>query len=155
MINETLQLSGQLNIVLKDKDGNVKNELTEKNLVVNAGLAFIINRMSSDVSGGKALMSHMAVGSGTTAAAAAQTALVTQLGSRETIDTTTIAGSNLEKIVYVSSFEAGDATGAVTEAGIFNAASSGDMLCRTVFAVVNKAADDTMSVTWTITLAAT
>ena len=56
--------------------------------------------------------------------------------------------------VYVSAFEAGDATGAVTEAGIFNAASGGDMLCRTVFSVVNKAADDTMSVTWTITLSA-
>ena len=54
----------------------------------------------------------------------------------------------------MSAFEAGDATGAVTEAGIFNAASGGDMLCRTVFSVVNKAADDTMSVTWTITLSA-
>jgi hypothetical protein len=57
-------------------------------------------------------------------------------------------------IAYVSSFEAGDATGAVTEAGIFNASSSGTMLCRVVFSAINKAADDTMSVTWTITLSA-
>ena len=57
-------------------------------------------------------------------------------------------------IVYVSSFEAGEGTGAVTEAGVFNASSSGTMLCRTVFPVVNKGADDTMSVTWTITLTA-
>jgi len=99
-------------------------------------------------------MSHMGLGSGTTAAAAAQTDLVTLLGAREALDSTTIAGSNNEKIVYVSAFEAGDATGAVTEAGIFNASTSGDMLCRTVFSVVNKAADDTMSVTWTITLSA-
>jgi len=28
------------------------------------------------------------------------------------------------------------------------------MLCRTVFAVVNKDADDTMSITWSITLTA-
>jgi hypothetical protein len=76
------------------------------------------------------------------------------LGSREALDSTTISGTNNEKVVYVSSFEAGDATGAVTEAGIFNAATSGDMLCRTVFAVVNKSADDTMAVTWTITLSA-
>ena len=47
-----------------------------------------------------------------------------------------------------------DATGAVTEAGIFNAASGGTMLCRTVFSVVNKGADDSLSVTWTITLTA-
>lgn len=151
MINENLKLSGQLNIVLKDKAGNVKDQREVKNLVVNSGLAYIASRMK-DTS--KSVMSHMGLGSGTTAAAASQTDLVSILGSRETLDSTTISGSNNEKIVYVSAFEAGDATGAVTEAGIFNAASSGDMLCRTVFNVVNKAADDTMSVTWTITLSA-
>ena len=151
MINENLKLSGQLNIVLKDKAGNVKDSVEIKNLVVNAGLAYIASRMTGTA---KAVMSHMALGSGTTAAAAGQTDLVSILGSREALDTITIAGSNNEKVVYVASFEAGDATGAVTEAGIFNAASSGDMLCRTKFNVVNKAADDTMSVTWTITLSA-
>jgi hypothetical protein len=151
MINENLKLSGQLSIVLKDKAGNIKDERKVKNLVVNKGLEYIASRMK-DAS--KNVMSHMALGSGTTAAAASQTDLVTLLGSREALDSTTIAGSNNEKIVYVSAFEAGDATGAVTEAGIFNASTSGDMLCRTVFSVVNKAADDTMSVTWTITLSA-
>ena len=151
MINENLKLSGQLNIVLKDKAGNVKDEREIKNLVVNKGLEYIASRMK-DAS--KSVMSHMGLGSGTTAAAATQTDLVTLLGSREALDSTTISGSNNEKVVYVSAFEAGDATGAVTEAGIFNAASGGDMLCRTVFSVVNKAADDTMSVTWTITLSA-
>lgn len=151
MINENLKLSGQLNIVLKDKAGNIKEQREVKNLVVNAGLAYIVSRM---VGTSKDVMSHMALGSSTTAAAAGQTDLVTLLGSREALDSTTIAGSNNEKVAYVSAFEAGDATGAVTEAGIFNAATGGDMLCRTVFGVVNKAADDTMSVTWTITLAA-
>ena len=151
MINENLKLSGQLNIVLKDKAGNVKDERTVNNLVVNKWLEYIASRMK-DAS--KGVMSHMALGSGTTAAAASQTDLVTLLGAREALDSTTIAGSNNEKVVYVSAFEAGDATGAVTEAGIFNASTSGDMLCRTVFSVVNKAADDTMSVTWTITLSA-
>jgi|TARA_R110000744_G_scaffold229425_1_gene347439 hypothetical protein len=151
MINENLKLSGQLNIVLKDKAGNIKEQREVKNLVVNAGLAYIVSRM---VGTSKDVMSHMALGSSTTAAAAGQTDLVTLLGSREALDSTTIAGSNNEKVAYVSAFEAGDATGAVTEAGIFNAATGGDMLCRTVFGVVNKAADDTLSVTWTITLAA-
>jgi hypothetical protein len=151
MINENLKLSGQLNIVLKDKAGNIKDQRDVKNLVVNTGLAYIASRMTGT---SKAVMSHMALGSGTTAASSGQTDLVSVLGSREALDSTSISGSNNEKVVYVSSFEAGDATGAVTEAGLFNASSSGDMLCRTVFSVVNKAADDTMSVTWTITLAA-
>lgn len=151
MINENLKLSGQLNIVLKDKAGNIKDQREVKNLVVNAGLAYIASRM---VGTAKSVMSHMALGSGTTAPAAGQTDLVSILGAREALDSTTISGTNDEKVVYVSSFEAGDATGAVTEAGIFNAATGGDMLCRTTFSVVNKAADDTMSVTWTITLSA-
>lgn len=148
---ESLKVKGRLSIVLRDKDGNVKDERDVDNLVVNAGLAYIISRM---VGTAKSVMSHMALGSGTTAAAASQTDLVSVLGSREALDSTTIAGANNNQVVYVSSFEAGDATGAVTEAGIFNAASAGDMLCRTVFPVVNKAADDALTVTWTITLSA-
>ena len=151
MINETLKLSGALSIVLKDKDGNIKDQREVKNLVVNSGLAYIASRM---VGVDKGVMSHMALGSGTTAPAAGQTDLVSLLGAREILDSTTITGTNNEKVQYISSFEAGDATGAVTEAGIFNAATAGDMLCRTTFSVVNKAADDTMTVTWTITLSA-
>jgi hypothetical protein len=151
MLNENLKLGGEVSLVLKDKDGNVKDTREIKNLVVNAGLAYITSRM---VDASKAVMSHMALGSNNTAAAAPQTDLQSILGSREAIDTTTITGSNNEKVQYVCAFEAGDATGAIVEAGIFNAASGGDMLCRTTFAVVNKAADDTMTVTWTITLSA-
>ena len=134
MINDNLKLRGDVAIVLKDKNGNVKESRDINNLVVTAGLTFICARMaaaSADV------MSHMALGSSTTAAAAGQTDL-----------------ASANTIAYVSSFEAGEGTGAVTEAGIFNAATSGTMLCRVVFPVVNKQADDTMSVTWTITLTA-
>ena len=99
-------------------------------------------------------MSHVGLGSGSTAVAAGDTDLGSLLGSREALDSSTRSGSNNEKIVYVSAFEAGDATGAITEAGIFNASTSGTMLCRTVFSAVNKAADDTLTVTWTITLSA-
>lgn len=148
MLNENLKLRGDVALVLKDKNGNVKESREINNLIVTAGLTYICSRMASASPG---VMSHMALGSGTTAAAAGQTDLVSILGSREALDSST-ASSNT--ITYVSSFEAGEGTGAVTEAGIFNAASSGDMLCRTVFSVVNKEADDTMSVTWTITLTA-
>ena len=72
------------------------------------------------------------------------------LGTREILDAATTPASGVN--IYTSSFEGGDATGAVTEAGIFNAATSGTMLCRTTFDVINKGASDTMSVTWTITV---
>ena len=148
MINEVLKLRGNVAIVLKDKNGNVKDSREINNLVVSSGLEFICSRMAGTSAG---VMSHMALGSDTTAAAAGQTDLLSILGSREALDSSTASNNT---ITYVSSFEAGEGTGAVTEAGVFNAASSGTMLCRTVIAVVNKAADDTMSVTWTITLTA-
>ena len=148
MINDDLKLRGDVAIVLKDKDGKVKESREINNLVVSAGLTYICSRMEGTSAG---VMSHMALGSGTTAAAAGDTDLESILGSREALDSTT-ASSNT--ITYVSSFEAGEGTGAVTEAGIFNAATSGTMLCHVIFPVVNKQADDTMSVTWTITLTA-
>ena len=149
--NEILKLSGNLSIVVKDKDGQVKDQREVKNLVVNTGLAYIVSRM---VGTAKNVMSYMAVGSGTTTAAAGDTDLESILGSRKALDSTTIAGSNNEQVVYVTTFAAGEGTGAITEAGIFNASTSGDMLCRTVFSVVNKAAADSMVITWTITLSA-
>jgi len=147
-MEDSLKLKGDVFITVKDKDGNVKEKRHEKNLVVSAGLNFICDRMEGTSEG---VMSHMALGSGTTAAAAGQTDLVSILGSREALDSTTVSAN---AITYVSSFEAGDATGTVTEAGIFNASSSGTMLCRVVFPAIGKQADDTMSVTWVITLTA-
>jgi hypothetical protein len=147
MINEGLKLRGDVALVLRDKDGNIKDERNIKNLIVDTGLNFICDRMKDD----ETAMTHMALGSGTTAPAAGDTSLESQLGSREALDSSTVTNN---QIVFVASFEASDATGAVTEAGIFNAASGGTMLCRTVFSVVNKAADDTLTVNWTITLTA-
>ena len=148
MIKDNLKLRGDVSIVLKSANGSVKDSRAIKNLVVNDGLNFIVSRMKDTTQGA---MSHMAVGSSTTAAAAGQTDLVSILGSREALDSTAVSTNT---VTYVSSFEAGEGTGAVTEAGIFNASSGGDMLCRTVFDVVNKQATDSMTITWTITLTA-
>jgi hypothetical protein len=145
-MEDALKLKGDVFITVKDKDGNIKEERHEKNLVVSAGLNFICDRMEG---ASEAVMSHMGLGSGSTAAAAGDTDLESLLGSREALDSTTVSTNT---ITYVSSFEAGDATGSVVEAGIFNASTSGTMLCRVVFGTITKAADDTMSVTWVITL---
>jgi hypothetical protein len=148
MIIDNMKAKGRLNIVLKDENGNIKDQREVDNLVVDSGLDYIASRMKDATA---TAMSHMALGSGTTAAAAGDTDLESILGSREALDSTTVTDNTIQ---YVASFEAGDATGAVTEAGIFNASSSGSMLCRTVFSVVNKGANDTLSITWTITLSA-
>lgn len=146
MFENNLSVKGRLSVVLRDADGNVKQSQDIPNLVVSSGLAFIASRMKDTTD---AAMSHMAVGSGTTAAAAGNTALETQIGSRVSLTSTTVTSN---AVAYVATFAAGTGTGAITEAGIFNASTSGTMLCRTVFSVVNKGADDTLQITWTITL---
>jgi len=140
MVNENLKLTGALTIALNDK---VVHEVD--NLVVTAGKNFVASRMKDTT---KAAMTHMAVGTGTTAAAASQTALVTE-ADRNALTSTTVTAN---AIAYVCTWAAGDATAALTEAGIFNASSGGDMLCRTVFSVVNKGASDSMTITWTVTV---
>ena len=148
MLTDSLKPTGQLKIVLRDKDGNIKSEKIEKNLVVTAGLNYIAARMTdtSEPTG----MSHMAVGTGTTSAAAGQTALVTE--SARVALTGGEGAPSTNTIVYTATFAAGTGTGALTEAAVLNASSSGTMLCRTVFSAVNKGADDSVTITWTITI---
>jgi hypothetical protein len=144
MFAEQIKVTGQVSIVITGKDGQVKDQREIKNLVVTTGKEFIAARMV----GTPTAMSHMALGSNNTAAAAGDTALGTELG-RVSLASAAASGA---VVTYTASFPAGTATGAVVEAGVFNADSSGTMLCRTVFAVVNKGADDAMSVTWAITV---
>lgn len=148
MLSDNLKLKGDVAIKLFDKDGNIKQEENIKNLVVDAGLDFIASRMVGTSSN---VMSHMGIGSGTTAAAAGNTDLESILGSRITL---TSSSATSEEVLYVASFGAGVSTGAVTESAIFNASSGGDMLCRTTFSVINKSSDDTLQINWTISLAA-
>jgi len=147
MIINEIKAKGTLSVVLKDSNGNLKDERTINNLVVDSGLNYIASRMKDATA---TAMGYMAIGTGATAAAAGDTTLGTEL-DRNAVTSVTVTD---ESIAYVASWAAGDGTGAVTEAGIFNAASAGDMLARTVFSVVNKAANDTLSITWTITLSA-
>ena len=145
MIVENIRATGKLNIQITDENGVIKESHDVDNLVVTTGLGFIASRMKDATA---SVMSHMAVGSGTTAAVLADTALQTEIG-RAALTSTTV---NAASTVYAATFAAGVGTGAITEAGIFNASSAGTMLCRTVFPVVNKGATDTLQVTWTVTV---
>lgn len=147
MIIDGLKAKGTLDIVVRGPDGNIKDEKKVENLIVDTGLDYIASRMNGT---SESVMSHMAVGTGSTAAAAADTALGTEL-NRQSLTSTTVTDNAL---AYVASYAAGTATGSLTEAGLFNASSSGTMLCRTVFGTVTKAADDSMTITWTITVSA-
>ena len=139
MIHDDLKLTGALTIALNDE---IVQET--ENLVVTAGKNWVADRMNN----ANTVMTHMAVGTGTNAAAAGDTTLQTE-NDRNTLTSTTVTAN---AVAYVATWAAGDATAALTEAGILDAASGGDLLARTVFSVVNKGAADSMTITWTITV---
>jgi len=143
--NEKTKATGMVNIVVSDSNGKVKQEVTVPNLVVTTGLNFIASRMEGTDAD---IMSHMAVGTDDTAAAVSDTALLNE-EARVSLDSGEATGNDM---VYTATYPAGTGTASLTEAGIFNDATAGTMLCRTVFAVINKGAADSMTVTWTITI---
>jgi len=120
------------------------------NLVVGTGLAFIANKM---LDGNTAVMTHMALGTGTTAAVTSDTTLETENG-RASLDSANNVNTNVpgDSVQFVATFPAGTCTGALTEAGLFNDAAAGAMLSRTNFAVVNKSDLDSIAVTWKIVI---
>lgn len=148
MLNrDKLKATGQVNVVITDKNGKVKEDFTVPNLVVDDGLDYIAARMV-DASIPTA-MSHMAVGTDNTAASSSDTALGSE-SARVALDSAPTVTDN--SVAYVATYPAGTGTAALTEAGILNAGSGGTLLCRTVFSVINKGASDSMTITWTITI---
>ena len=145
--NDTFKLKGSLELTLKKANGDVEVRRKD-NIIVNAGFDFISDAIGR-ATGRPAVMSHIAVGTGTTAPAASQTALVTEI-SRLAATYAHTAGTKV--FTFTATFAAGVATGAITEAGVFNASSAGTMLDRVTFAVVNKGSDDTLTATFTFTM---
>jgi hypothetical protein len=146
---ENIKLRGEVSFVLRGPDNEIK-ETQVHNLVVDVGLAHIVSRMNGTA---QAVMSHIGLGTGSTAAADGNTTLETPLGDREaTTPSIVTTNTTNDSIQHVATFAAGSATGAITEAGLFNALTSGTMLCRTVFAVINKGALDSLTVTWKVVL---
>lgn len=134
-------VKGHAVITLYGANGLIKEIHEVDNLTVDAGKAWIAARIDDTP---PAAMSHMAVGTGTTAPAAGNTALETEL-ARVALDSTANVG---QTTTYTATFAPGVGTGAITEAGIFNAAAAGTLLARLTFPVINKGAADTMTIVW-------
>ena len=150
-IIENLKMKGELAIVVRDSQGQIKQTLHVPNLVVTVGKNYIASRMAS---GTTTVMSHMSIGTGTATPVVGDQALGTEAG-RVGLSSFTASAN---QVTATATFPAGTGTGAITEAGIFNTSTGGDgtlskaLLCRTTFPVVNKAAGDSIAITWVITV---
>lgn len=143
--NDIPVFKGKLFIRLKDSDGQLKEEREITNTVTTAGKEGIADQLLASPSVPKP--GWMEVGTGSPAA--------TKLGayiasSRTALSSKTRSGA---VVTMVCTFGAGVGTGAITEAGIFGVVTqdTAPMYCSASFSVINKAAGDSLEITWTLT----
>lgn len=170
---ENLKLRGSVDIKVYGPNGELKEDRFIPNLVVQTGKNYIATRMIgtatsvtavSTTASGTSCMTHMGIGTSTTTAANGDTTLATEVSvagdiaaySRAAVASTT---QSTGVVTYVAVFGTNNPqrtnssnTTAISEAGIFAASSGGQMLCRTTFNAVNKGNDDTLQITWAITV---
>jgi len=145
-IDDKVPFKSKIRATLKHPDGS--EEIFEfENTLTELGDALIADALSDR---GVTLPSHMAVGTGT-GQDAADTTLATEL-ARVALDSTTQGtGASDNDVTWIATFAAGTGTGAITEAGLFNANPAGVMFSVTSFAVINKGAADILIFSWTLT----
>jgi hypothetical protein len=129
--------------------GRWVESVTVHNLITNAGLALIAGRLNG--SGSPAAATFIAVGTGTTAAAAGDTALQTEIvdsGLARAAATVSLVTTDVtnDTARMTNTFSV-TGTKAVTEAGVLNAGSGGTLLNRQVFSAVNVVNLDSLAVT--------
>jgi len=152
----------RLNIDLRNMlTGSMKGELNFSNLITNAGLAELSSLINGTTS--PASFDFLGIGTGTTAANATDTALVTEInqdgnptfstrGAAGAASRTTTTVTN-DTATIIRTFTIGAFTPAITEVGLFNAATSGSLFARKVFTAVNLVENDNLQVTYNISSA--
>lgn len=149
--NEPLGLAGHFILEHWDSDRRLKDYRVIKNLVVDAGKAAVAGLINGVITN---FFEHIAIGTGTVAAAAGDTTLGTEIttggGARAagtTSRVTTDVSNDTAQIVVTFAFTA---SFAVTESGVLDSISAGTLLCRQTFSAVNVVNGDSLQVTWKI-----
>lgn len=139
-----IAIKDNVRIILRGPDGKIKHESVH-NTVTTAGKEGAADQILASPTLPK--VGWMAIGTGTPAA----TLLGTEI-DRNAFTTKTRSGAI---VTMVGDWAAGDGTGTITEAGIFDVvtANTVNMWASASFGAITKAAGDTLKITWTLTFA--
>jgi hypothetical protein len=156
-MKETLKPIGRFTLELYDENGNLKDKRFRVfNKLSQEGRDWLCSHIGGGT--GASQMAFIAIGFGATAAASTDSSLWDE---QQRHDATYAHTNTTASFSLTRTFVAGEATGDVEEAGVFNkeaagpsAAPSGTILCRQAFSAIGKGASDTLKVTWTIDLGA-
>jgi len=151
MDSNVILLRGSLRMHLMDLSGKVLEEILVENTVVTAGRAWVLGQLQTVNQVTSQVISHLAIGSSTTAPATGDTALggeVTRLAISSFL--TTGLTANPPSWQAQASFATNLANTTLAEMGLFNSSGGGTMLGHATFASFVKATSNTFSVSYTI-----
>lgn len=148
---EKTKLIGKWWVTLYGAPGEVKAERQGTNVITEDGKSFLAGFLYSAAAAASTFtMRYIAVGTDATAEAAANTALGTEL-NRVSATVSQVSGA-----IYrcTATFASGIGTGAIVEYGLFSTATTGagTIFSRDTEAVVNKGANDTLTVITEVTI---
>lgn len=122
--------------------------LVSMRVVTTAGVSYIVDSFQNSTTSPLDVMKYHASGTGTTAEAIGDTALVTEVATREA-GTQTEASATVYQTVATITYAG---TFAITEHGIFSAAAVGTLLDRSVFSAINVTSGDSIQFTYELTV---
>lgn len=123
--------------------------LISTNLVTNNGVAALVDILQGSVAATN--VKYHGSGTGNTAEAAGDSALVTEVETRATGTNAEGASANIYRSVGTQSYTA---TRAIVEHGIFLASSTGTLFDRSVFSAINVINGDSIEWTYEVTFSA-
>ena len=147
-LHDNPSLEHNVIIELRDEFGNLKETREFHNTTCNAGQYGVVDQIAGVPALAK--VNWCAIGTGSPTGITVTDKLGAEVG--RVAFTSAVRTNNA--VLAISSFGAGVGTGALTEAGLFGAvtANTVPMWFSATFAVMNKGANDTITVNWTITL---
>ena len=144
---EGIRLTGKIIATLTSPSG-VRKEERVYNTVTTVGKTTLAAWLAAASQAGE-FFTYLAVGLGTAAPAAGDTALGSEVATR--VDGVLSSSTNVwQNLGTFAAANPGSAV-AITEAGLFNASTTGTILARGTFAAINKATADSLALTWQIT----
>jgi len=149
-MKEKIKLGATAKIELV-RDGKVVDTREVHNLVVNGGYDLVRDLLAKQ-SDRPSPIQYIALGKGTSATTVTMTALQNQWGSRY-LAVYSPDGTSHTLFTLTQTIPAHTGgTQALTESGLFTAATGGIMFDRVTFSVINKEPADTIIITYTIDL---
>lgn len=152
MFADVIKLRGFIEASLRDIHGNEVQRVTEHNVVVTAGRAWVLKQLESTDIQTAQTVSYLAVGTGTSNAPATSDTTLQSENTRKAVGTFTTSNltSNPPSWRAEVSFATNEANTTLGEVGLLNSSSGGTLLARATFSTINKTTSNTLSISYTI-----